>query len=79
MGGVTQKNGLSANYRIDLSTYRDTLRGRVLESAGFSKSIVEVWMYPDTWKPQVTMDSTKMSILSGKQCEKKYVPVASID
>lgn len=79
MGGITQKNGLSANYRIELSTYRNTLRGRVPESAGFSKSIVEVWMYPYTWKPQITMVSAQMSILRGRQWERKYVPVASTD
>jgi len=52
-GGVTLKNGTTASYRIHLSIYRNTLRGRVPESAGFPKSIVEVWMYPHTWIPPV--------------------------
>ncbi len=52
-GGVTLKNGTTASYRIHLSQYRSTLRGRVPESAGFSKSIVEIWMYPQTWIPPV--------------------------
>ncbi|MHA2601881.1 MAG: hypothetical protein AM324_007105 [Candidatus Thorarchaeota archaeon SMTZ1-83] len=50
-GGVTLKNGATASYRIHLSTHRNTLRGRVPESAGFAKSIVEIWMYPHTWIP----------------------------
>ncbi|UCH05632.1 MAG: hypothetical protein JSW05_05560 [Candidatus Thorarchaeota archaeon] len=52
-GGVTLKNGTTASYRIHLSIYRNTLRGRVPESAGFPKSIVEIWMYPHTWIPPV--------------------------
>ncbi|NHI82678.1 MAG: hypothetical protein EAX81_00050 [Candidatus Thorarchaeota archaeon] len=52
MGGITLANGISAGYRIDFSSYRRTLRGRVPESAGSSKDIVEVWMYPDTWRPR---------------------------
>jgi hypothetical protein len=52
-GGVTLKNGATASYRIQLSVYRNTLRGRVPESAGFPKSIVEIWMYPHTWMPPV--------------------------
>jgi hypothetical protein len=52
-GGVTLKNGTTASYRIHLSIYRNTLRGRVPESAGFPKSIVEIWMYPHTWMPPV--------------------------
>ncbi|UCE08989.1 MAG: hypothetical protein JSW61_08315 [Candidatus Thorarchaeota archaeon] len=52
-GGVTLKNGNTASYRIQLSTYRNTLRGRVPESAGPSKSIVEIWMYAHTWIPPV--------------------------
>jgi hypothetical protein len=79
MGGVTLKNGSSANYRIQLSIHRNTLRGRVPESAGFSKSIVEIWMYPHTWKPPVPRESSSISILRGRQCERKYVPVASTD
>lgn len=79
MGGVTQKNGSSTSCRIDLIVHRNTLRGRVSDSAGFSRSIVEIWMYPHTWKPLVEMESAKMSILRGRQCEKRYVPVVSID
>jgi hypothetical protein len=79
MGGVTQKNGLSTGCRIDLTVYRNTLRGRVPDSAGFSKSIVEIWIYPHTWKPPVTMESEKMSILRGRQYERKYSPVAYSD
>ncbi|MFW9886643.1 MAG: hypothetical protein ACFFER_00570 [Candidatus Thorarchaeota archaeon] len=52
-GGVTLKNGTTANYRIQLSAYRNTLRGRVPDSAGFTNSIVEIWMYPQTWMPPV--------------------------
>ncbi|MFW9884293.1 MAG: hypothetical protein ACFFEX_07885 [Candidatus Thorarchaeota archaeon] len=52
-GGVTLRNGTTASYRIQLSVYRNTLRGRVPESAGFPKSIVEIWMYPQTWMPPV--------------------------
>ncbi len=52
-GGVTLRDGTTASYRIHLSGYRNTLRGRVPESAGFPKSIVEIWMYPHTWIPPV--------------------------
>lgn len=52
-GGVTLKNGTTANYRITLSINKNTLRGRVPESAGFPKSIVEIWMYPHTWMPPI--------------------------
>jgi hypothetical protein len=52
-GGVTLKDGTTASYRIHLSVYRNTLRGRVPESAGFPKSIVEIWMYAHTWTPPV--------------------------
>jgi len=41
-GGVTLKNGATASYRIHLSTHRNTLRGRVPESAGSIE-------YPDTF------------------------------
>ncbi len=50
-GGVTLRSGATASYRIHLSMYRSTLRGRVPESAGFLKSIAEIWMYPHTWMP----------------------------
>jgi hypothetical protein len=79
MGGVTQKNGSSTGCRIDLSIYRNTLRGRIPEETGFSKSIVEIWMYPHTWKPLVTIESAKMTIMRERQCEKRYAPIASID
>jgi len=79
MGGVTLKNGSSTNCRIELSIHRNTLRGRVPESAGFSKSIVEIWMYPHTWKPPTKRDSSSFSILRGRESERKHVPVASID
>ncbi|NHJ12970.1 MAG: hypothetical protein EAX95_04800 [Candidatus Thorarchaeota archaeon] len=52
MGGITLANGISAGYRIDFSRYRRTLRGRVPETAGPSKNIVEVWMYTHTWRPK---------------------------
>ena len=64
-GGVTLKNGTTASYMIDLSMYRSTLRGRVPESAGFPKSIVEIWMYPHTWVPPVTMSVSEIPILRG--------------
>ncbi|MFX0044303.1 MAG: hypothetical protein ACFE8Z_00505 [Candidatus Hermodarchaeota archaeon] len=57
MGGVTLKDGTTASYRINLSKHRSTLRGRVPESAGFSKSIVEVWMYRHTWMPPVKVSA----------------------
>jgi len=79
LGGVTMKNGSSVSCRIDLIMYRNTLRGRVPESAGFSKSIVEIWMYPHTWKPSDPKVLSSISILRGRQSEKKYVPVVSID
>jgi len=52
-GGVTLKNGTTANYRINLTKHRKTLRGRVPESAGFPEIIVEIWMYPHTWMPSI--------------------------
>lgn len=63
-GGVTLRNGTTASYRIQLSTHRNRLRGRVPESAGYSKSIVEIWMYPQTWMPPVKMPNQSDMISS---------------
>ncbi|MFW9800094.1 MAG: hypothetical protein ACFFD9_06640 [Candidatus Thorarchaeota archaeon] len=50
-GGVTLADGTSASYRIRLSRNRNTLRGRVPDCAGSPKTLVEIWIYRDTWIP----------------------------
>lgn len=60
-GGVTLKSGTTACYRIHLTMHRNTLRDRVPETVGFAKSIVEVWMYPDTWTPPQRMNVPTLS------------------
>ena len=65
-GGVKLKNGTSASCKIDLSMHRNAFRGRIPESVGFPKSIVEIWMYPDTWTPPVAMNVSNIPILRGE-------------
>ena len=78
-GGVTLRDGSSANYRLQFTMNKNTLRGRVPESAGFSKSIVEVWLYPHTWKPFTTKSSSNNTILRERICQKGYVSAVALD
>ena len=63
-GGVALKNGTTASYRIWLSRYRNTLRGRVPESAAMPKNIVEIWMYPQSWIPSIRKPISTQTIAS---------------
>jgi hypothetical protein len=50
-GGVTTENGSTTSCRIWFSKDKNTLNGRVPVAVGLAGSIVEIWMYRDTWSP----------------------------
>ena len=45
------ENGTTTSCRIWFTNNQNTLLGKVSASAGLAGSIVEIWMYRDTWSP----------------------------
>ena len=50
-GGITTPDGNAANYRLIMTKSRNSLQGKVPETAGKTKMLVEIWLYRDSHLP----------------------------